>query len=262
MTKYETLKQPLEISKMKIFWHRTKKSIDTSGLIYNELLQGALYVVMVIFLLSCAMATIPQQTYLTNTSLSGISKVAIVASVNTLEVSYSTNSPSAFGNPEPYSPNFFVLLGLLDASIRSGVDQGHASTIRNRINFRHLEEKTAQSFIQPVEKEDCFRSIVNITDKDMDDRKLSAAGYDAVIRLIVQKISLNRTAGDNVILHVNVHGQMEFFGSGKIVWDREEQVSSPELHSLDYYKENGLKELDTMLEKAGRNLAYDFVYLK
>jgi hypothetical protein len=37
---------------------------------------------------------------------------------------------------------------------------------------------------------------------------------------------------------------------------------SPELQPLDYYKKNGLIELDAMLKKAGRNLAYDFVYLK
>jgi hypothetical protein len=55
---------------------------------------------------------------------------------------------------------------------------------------------------------------------------------------------------------------MEHLFSGKVVWDREERILSSEFHSLDYYKENGLKELDAMLEKGGRNLAYDFVYLK
>jgi hypothetical protein len=55
---------------------------------------------------------------------------------------------------------------------------------------------------------------------------------------------------------------MEHLSSGKVVWDRYEHVKSPEFHSLNYYKENGLKELDAMLERAARNLAYDFVYLK
>jgi len=80
--------------------------------------------------------------------------------------------------------------------------------------------------------------------------------------LFVREISLKRVGGDNAGLNAYVRGQMEYLSSGKIVWDREEYVMSPELHSLDYYKENGLKELDVMLEKAGRNLAYDFVYLK
>jgi hypothetical protein len=55
---------------------------------------------------------------------------------------------------------------------------------------------------------------------------------------------------------------MKYISSGKVVWDREEHISPSELRPLDYYKENVVKELDAMLERAGRNLAYDFVYLR
>ena len=55
-------------------------------------------------------------------------------------------------------------------------------------------------------------------------------------------------------------GQMEKLMSGEIVRDNEEVVTNPEPQTLDYYKENGLKELDAMLEKSeGKNLAYDFI---
>lgn len=116
--------------------------------------------------------------------------------------------------------------------------------------------------MQPLKKAGCFQIAEYVTDKNQDGQLFSAKGYHAVIRLSVREISLNRIEGDNARLEVYVRGQMEYLASGKILWDREEYVSSPELHSLDYYKENGLKELDAMLERAGQNLAYDFVYLK
>lgn len=223
------------------------------------LLQGALLLSLGILLISCATATMPQQTYLTNTSLSGISKVAIVVTVSAPTVSHSLPAQEYMGsNPPP----IFVLFALLGATVRSGVDAKNAGTIRDRMDFQQLEEKTVHAFIQPLKKGNCFHVAEYITDKKPDNHQLSAAGYDAIIRLSLKEISLKRTAGEKVNLYLTIHGQMESLASGMILWDREELVSSSESRSLDYYKENGLKELDAMLEKAGKYLAYDFVYLK
>jgi len=73
---------------------------------------------------------------------------------------------------------------------------------------------------------------------------------------------LERIQGDNVRLYVHLRGQMELLVSGQTVWDREEIASSSEPRLLDYYKESGMKDLDPLLEKTGKNLAYDFIYLK
>jgi hypothetical protein len=171
-----------------------------------------------------------------------------------------------YARTELTSEKFFPLVGLfpmfVEGAIRSGVDQGHTGKVRERVDLSHLEETVARSFMQTLKKGDCFQATEYLTDKNQDLQQLSVKGYDAIIRLFVREVSLKRVAGDKVGLDAYVRGQMEHFSSGKIVWDREEYVMSPELHSLDYYKENGLKELDAMLEKAGRNLAYDFAYLK
>ena len=161
----------------------------------------------------------------------------------------------------------FLLIPLIttavtEKAIRSGVDQGHAGKVREQLDLSHFEEKVAQSFIQPLTKGGCFQVADYVTDKNQDVRQLSAKGYDAIIRLFVREISLNRMANDNVRLDVYVRGEMEYLSSGKVVWDREEHFLSSEKHPLDYYRKNGLKELDAMLGKAGKNLAYDFVYLK
>jgi hypothetical protein len=150
----------------------------------------------------------------------------------------------------------------LGAVVRSGVDVGHAGTMRDRLDFSHLEEKTAQSFMEPLKKGNCFKVVEYVKNENSENRQLSTAGYDAIIRLSVNEISLKRTAGGYVDLHLYEGGQMESLSSGKILWDREERVSSPESRSLEYFQENGQKELVAMLEKAGKYLAYDFVYLK
>jgi len=233
------------------------------GRTVRVLLFGFLCVATGLFLTSCA-AKGSRETYLKNISLLHISKVAIVASVSAPKVSYSRAEDNAalvlallF-----VSPVLAVVGGPTEAAIRSSVDHGHAGEVKKHVDLSHFEETVVQSFMQALKKGDCFQTTEYLTDKSQNLRQLSAKGYDAVIRLSVREISLKRVAGDNVGLDAYVRGQMEYLSSGKIVWDREEYVMSPDLHSLDYYKENGLKELDSMLEKAGRNLAYDFVYLK
>lgn len=243
-----------------------KKITFIYGYVFHRLLpilrRGCFCVWVTSFLISCA--SVPQQTYLTNTSLSDISKVAIVASTHAPEVSYSRTSREA-GSSVMMVP-LFPLLGLaamgMEASARSGEDSEHAAKIKERVDLSQIEDKMAQSFIRPLTKGNCFQTIEYVKDKNQDSRQLSSAGYNAVIRLSVRKILLERVPGDNVRLRAYVSGQMESLKSGKILWDREEVVLSSELHSLDYYKEHGLKELDALLDKAGKNLAYDFIYLK
>lgn len=159
-------------------------------------------------------------------------------------------------------PLFVLPAVALETAVMSGIDKEHAAKISEQRDFSSIEDKIAQSFMEPITKGACFKATEYVKDKTQDARLLSAAGYDAVIRMDVREISVQRAIGDYVSLSAHVHGQMVLLTSGKIVWDREEFVSSPELHSFDYYKENGLKELEAMLEKAGKILAYDFIYLK
>jgi hypothetical protein len=215
---------------------------------------------------SCAKGQ--QPTYLKNTTLPRISKVAIVASVSDPKVSYS-GTKNVSGDLGPFmvaiAPlSLFVFLAAMgtESAIRSGVDREHAGKVKEHVDLSHFEEKVAQSFMQIVKKGDSFQTAEYLTDKNPNVQQLSIRGYDAIIRLSVDNISLTRDTGEYVGLYTLVRGQMEHLSSGKVVWDRYEHVKSPEFHSLNYYKENGLKELDAMLERAARNLAYDFVYLK
>jgi hypothetical protein len=257
----------MEVSELKGYRCKINKNVFMHGYGFYELLHALLWssfcLCIAIFLISCA--TLPHETYLNKQSLSGISKVAIIISVNPPEVSYSMSSPdggfvSAWTmliNPLLVFPSMGI-----EAAARYGVDQEHALKIKEHVDLNSIEDKMAQSFIQPLKNGICFQTIEYFKDKNQNVKQLSNAGYNAVIQLSVNEISIQRTVGDYVDLFVNVSGQMKKLMSGEIVWNRKEIVKNPEPHTLDYYKENGLKELDAMLERAGTKLSYDFIYLK
>jgi hypothetical protein len=197
-------------------------------------------------LISCG--TVPKQIYLTNTSLSSISKVAIISSANSPEVSYS--------NFDAFLPPSLIIL------INKAVDQGIAAGISEHTDLSYLEEKLVQSFMEPIKKSARFQTTKYLTVKNQDKSQLLAADYDAIIRLSLHKISVEKNVGDYIRLYVFVHGQLESLRSRSILWDREEVIKSQLPRSIDYYKQNGLKEIDAIIERAGQLMAYDFVYSK
>lgn len=229
-----------------------------------SLLCRAFCVCISIFVISCA--SVPQQTYLNEKDLSQIKKVAIVVSAHAPEVSYSRITS---GSVLEATVLFIIAAPLLmlpamsaEAAIRSNIDQKHSKEIGDHSNLSHISDKVAQTFMNQLRKGGCFYAVEFLKDETQSYNKLSIAYYDAVIRLSVRKIILERVAGDNVRLYTHLSGQMECLSSRQILWDREEIVASSEPNSLDYYKENGLKELDVLLERAAKNLSHDFVYLK
>ena len=256
---------------MKLIWVIVNGSDITRVPRMNALmkmrLRRCLCICMVLLLVSCASAP-PQETYLTSNSLSSIKKVAILASANAPDVTYATQSRSTglglgLGLATAvFAPILIFPAMAIEGAARAGADSAHAEEIGTKIELGSIEDKIVQAFTSPLRKASCFDHVDYIKNKINDERQLSDAGYDAVIRLVIKNISLTHLAGDNVGLQIRVQGQLTNLRSGKIMWDRLEVMSSPELHTLDYYKANGLREQDALWEKAGQNLAYDFVYLK
>jgi hypothetical protein len=224
---------------------------------FYKLLRVSLYVFLCLsmgfLMISCT--TVPKQTYLPKTVLSDVRKVAIIASAKAPVVHYSMMSEYA---------GLSALLGVFwtaaELGIRSGIDSQHASKVREHVDLSEIEYKAALAFMKPLQEGACFQVIEYVKQKDLDNSRLLAAGFNAVIRLSLHKISLERAPSSDIKLYAFMQGQMENLVSRKIIWDREEAVQSTEYHSLEYYKENGLKEMDALLETACRRLAYDFVY--
>ncbi len=207
---------------------------------------------------SCA-SSLPKEIYLTKTDITSISKVAVIASSNIPEVFYTdTTSPGA----QIFSFILFgplVALGIHEATMASK-DNEHSQEVGKRVDVGIIEDKIAKAFITSLGKNSCLKNADYV--KEQDERRMSVADYDAVLSLTVSKITLYRVYTDNVKLQVHVKGLLKSLRSGNILWDREEIATSRNSNTLEYYKENSMKELDAVLEKAGRNLAYDFIYLK
>ena len=251
---------------MRLNWFIVKASASTRVFRMNALmkmrLRRCLCICMAMLLVSCGSA--PRETYLKISSLSSIKKIAILASANAPDVTYATQSSSVapFLVAIIFAPILIFPAMAIEGAARAGADSAHATEIGTKVDLGSIEDKIVQAFTTPLRKASCFDRVDYIKNKNNDDRQLSDAGYDAVIRLVIKSISLTHLAGDNVGLQIHVQGQLTYLRSGKIIWDRLEVMSSLEVHTLDYYKANGLRELDAILEKAGQNLAYDFVYLK
>lgn len=211
-------------------------------------------------LISCT--TVPKQTYLPKTPLTGVKKVAVIASARAPVVHYSMMSQYAGASIilGLLSPFLGLTLSAAEAGIRSGIDSQHASKVKEHVDLNEIEYKAAMAFIKPLQEGACFQAIEYVKAKDLDNSRLLAAGFDAVIRLSLRKISLERAPSNDIKLCAFMQGQMENLVSRKTIWDREEAVQSTEYRSLEYYEKNGIKEMDALLETACGRLAFDFVY--
>jgi hypothetical protein len=268
---YRTIEEGLykekEMFKMRLSWFIAKACDPTCAFRMNASmkvqLRRCLYICLALLLVSCA-TTMPQETYLTRNSLAGISKVAVIASADAPDVTYVTAQSMSIGTSlAGMLVPILIFPGMvIEGAARIGADSAHATEIGSKVDLGRIEEIIVQAFTTPLRKTSYFDRVDYIKNKDNDDRQLLGSGYDAMIRLVIKRISLSSLASNNVGLQVNVQGQLTDLRSGKIMWDRLEVMSSSEVHTLDYYKANGLRELDAILEKAGQRLAYDFVYLK
>lgn len=136
----------MEVLNVNGYQCKMKKITFVHGYVFHTLLSALrcdfLCLCMGSFLFSCA--TVPQQTYLTNTSLSGVSKVAIVASVSAPTVSYST-------------PGLFFWSPLLSGVVTAIRDQEHAEKVREHVDLTTLKKKWPNHLCNPLRKRVVFR---------------------------------------------------------------------------------------------------------
>jgi hypothetical protein len=243
--------------------HKCKNAKNNllSKSLYKHLTAGTPRVFLIVGILllqiSCG-PSLRKEVGLKKTSLIGISRVAVVASSNPPEVSYANVASPG------WTPLLFILspivVGAIQAMTESSMDKDDAKQIGSRTDPTVINDIIVNTFLASLSKDGRLGNVEYV--KEPDERKLLDAGYDTGIQLTVLKISFSRVMTDKVRLYVNVKGTMKALGSKEVIWDREEIVASRDAYALEYYKENAMKELRSVLEKAGRNLAYDFRYLE
>jgi len=208
-----------------------------------------------LFFVSCTLTTahIEEKKYLDTTSLSGIHNVAVLVKIYPPEV---IDSQTEFST---WNPILFGLAGaLVEGSIREDKDKSHAEKVSDNINLSLHEKKLAQTFIKTLKESGRFKTIEYMKDN----KQLSSERYRAVINLIVNKLTLKKMSNDNVRLSANILGKMVDLKTSQTIWNRDDSIIASEGHTIDFYEKYGLQELDTLLEKGGKKLGYDFLYLK
>ena len=199
-----------------------------------------------LFLTSCTTAHIPKQKYLTTNNLDGIQSLAVLVTISHPEVIY--YQTESFTGPL----DGMVLHYLIEGTVRSNIDKGYAEKIGENINFSIYEEKLAQAFIKTLKDSARFKAVDYKKENKLNNDQLMADGYESVIRLSVDKLSLYKISDIDFKLSVNILAKMVELKSSKVIWDRVDAVVASENHTIDYYEKNGLLELDKMLEKAGK----------
>jgi hypothetical protein len=209
---------------------------------------------LILLIASCAHSD--KETYLASARLDRLKRVAITTSIEPPEVSYASADPALVS-----WAGMFLLPVLIGMWGESEADRQHGAKVKDQIEFDTLKSKLVQSFVQTAKNGVPFQMNCVIDGGDQE-AMLKAAGYDATIRLSVVSISLRKTTSGYVNLSARVRGHLTVLRSGETLWDREELVVDPELYALDHFKEEKIVELDAVVTKAGRNLAYDFAYRK
>jgi len=214
-------------------------------------LKISLFIFLTFILASCV--TVPKQTYIDKKSLPGALKAAVIVTVASPDVTHLSNSQLPFYYTLLYGYKFnWGMLGDWDSS----------GKIKEHIDIIGIEENIANAFMQLLREKKLFQTIEYVSDKNEENLKLSSIGYNMVIRLSLHELSIRTVTADHVKIYISMHGKMEDLASKKIIWDREEKVSSSEMELLENMEENGPKNLNATIEKAVKYLANDFIYLK
>ena len=225
---------------------------------YNSLFRnGPLLGLFIFHFVFFSCATIPKEVYINARSFEGLSKFALSINLTPLDVDVSKDGPLF------WLPIGFIgwIGGVVESAIRAEIDNSSSRNIENKTDFDSFENQMAESFIALLGRGSFSDNTIELLkDGKKSGRQLLAYGYDALISLSVPKIQIQRDIGNRVRLIIQVHGQMKNLRTGRILWDRSEITINTDSQTLEYYKKNGLHELDSMLEKAITKLAYDFVY--
>jgi hypothetical protein len=210
-------------------------------------------IIIIFFIAACSGH--PKQTLLKQmNNLDGFSKVAVSSTSNMLDLNYSMQSTQLL------IPSFFWGLALQEYYVRKIIDYQNSYVVKENIKVNQIEILVCDTFIELIRNSKIF-SVINQIDKT-NNRDSISSNYDAIIELSVKTISIEKTLGENVKLQVTVAGKAQDLKSKNVFWKRDETIKSKEVKPIDYEKQNALPDLEPMLIKAARNLAYDFIYLK
>jgi hypothetical protein len=210
---------------------------------------------MILFL-SCSFTT--KRIYPTRSEINKFSNIALQVSSEEILVKYNIEEyPLAlihltlvFGLP------VWFLSGSAEYLSRVEADEKLARQARETTAKSYCEKLLGDIFIVQVNSEKAFKSInySNILSKT----ELRKSGFDSLIHLKIEKLYLNRSAGDLFKLYSSVSGEMIDLAKNEIIWKSQETIISDGAYSLEEYKADSGKMLNDTLNKVFKKVALRF----
>lgn len=217
---------------------------------------------VMVLILSCASAT-PMQVHVKKSQLYNISRIALNISCKELDV-----KDARYSGPSGATLLLMMLGGgiifpIAENVIEGAADHGYANRFEGAFNADYFSKVLGEHFLENIRKSKHF-------DIEYSDKKsyqlIANEGYDAVIELIIDELSLQRFNRDNYKVYASVSANMVELKNEKVIWKRFEHRDSEEVYTLDDYQKENAKILrnvvDSLFNKIAYRLSADILYSK
>jgi hypothetical protein len=200
---------------------------------------------VIILVFGCAVT--PKQTYLRSSDIRGLDSVTIIVTSTDLDVYYEHGQ----GRPAPLA-EFFGIEGILFTEAwRAGQDSGHAKDIQRNIKITHAEAALLDEFTRELKNNSRLTIVTTSSEASSSANNKTVSAF---INLNIKEVVLHRSVADEMRLEVLIHAELIKSG-GQVLWQRDDKAQSRRFYTLDYYKEHGVPELESLVRQIGKRLA-------
>jgi len=222
-------------------------------------------------LLSCS--SVPSQIYSERRHFSKCSNVALHISCSEFDVRYARDTDISLATSISVCALGVLGFGLLpviaplfiEGISESHQDKGLTKSYNGSINKSNIEKLLEYYFLEEMKKTDLFK--ISYSDENSYE-KLLDQGYDTIVKLNVEELSLKRGVEQpkKLYLFASVWGEMVDLHNKEVFWKRHEIIKSKNEHTIDEFKaEDGkllIDSIDNVLKRTAIRLSSDIIYSK
>lgn len=221
-------------------------------LIKNIIIRIFLFAVIISSIISCAN---PTEIYVKKSQLYKLNKVAVNVSSSELDVKYSRETGLSTGTS--LTLMIVPLIGLMaipaEYFAKHSEDKERTEGVRESTNKYYIEKLFSDYFLGELGKIHLFE--VEYSNEKSYERLINK-GYDSIIEINIDELSLTRTKADLLNVYVSVWGKMVNLENKKVIWRNNETIMSDEAYPLDKYQSEGGKILKHLVDKMFRKIAF------
>ena len=215
-------------------------------------IQKCILACAIILVFGCSATS--KQTYLHSSDIHGLDSFVITVTSTDLNVYYESGQ----GRPAPLAEFIGPGAILLTEAWRSGEDRAHAKEIQQKTRIAQAEAALLDEFTRELKTNSNFTIVATSAEPSSSTNDKTVSAF---INLNIREVTLHRTVADEMLLEVLIHAELISKG-GKVIWQRDDKTQSRRSYNLDYYKEHGAIELESLVRRIGKRLAAEIATAK